>query len=1006
MSSPPDLLARLQTLAQASTTTDENRKIADEWRRAIDETQEFIDDTTHKVVFLGNVGVGKSSLISVLSNLLIGLPPSDTSRLKERSVLATGSGRTTICEVRIRASGSGDEGPLGLVLDPLEDDELRKEIEDYARSEWTRQRPNERGRTEDDTDPAQEVQRAIRAMAGYADRLDTVTKGAPKRRFVRPLDDVISRFTTSETLAEHLLERANLPARTKKTWWWDACTEANLQALKTQFAAVNEGRDEAAPLPKRMTVVVADPLPGHLAGLDLTLIDTRGLDGDAASRSDLRDFLRDKHALIVLCASFNDAPGDSLRALLRSLATDATLQPALDRTLLVLLDRGQAEQVNGADGEREVGQDLKIDECLRALESAGLPPPLDRAQILAFDALKDDRGRLREVIDERLIALRNRYQTALEEQLRDAQSFLDTSDNQDASSLRASVDEQLRDTLARYPLPDTPPLSDPLAALYSAIERCRHAKIVYAACRRQGRYSRLELYVAVEAEASRAATAWLKPLLGAIEARLDTLLRDPTFGRNDHVRLRQRQFREGQSSLIRDYAKRVKDNVEGTLGSDNEKAREVWKACSEEWGKGGGFKNRVLELLKSWAKHQLGLTEHERTDAAKWIPLLEEAALPAQAPRFTLSTRNLRVLRLARWAPEPVSLLIGANGSGKTTLLLTLKLLQLAYERDLPEAVTRILGGSSNLKTWGVPSEAPVEIGLDIGEASWRIELTPREGSVDYLTNERLTDGGREIFSRDSLGNFSYGGERLESSARLGLRVLMDRGAHDPALRRVASFLQKIAVHYEPDLWTLRKQGSNTSEDGFLLIRGTNALTLLRRWRDDRTDQHRYQFVIEGLKAAFPGTVADLDFKEAGSTLVARVYKPEVEAPSPLEGEANGVLQLLVLFCEVAAALDESVVAIDEPENCLHPYALLRFLDRTSRWARQHNLTVLLATHSTVLLDALASHPEQVYVMKASATGASPPTRLDTLCDLNWLAGFKLGELYAQGEIGSNEDTL
>jgi predicted ATPase len=1007
MSSPPDfrvVLARLQTRAQASTTTDENRKIADEWRRAIEKTQVFLENTTHEVVFLGSVGVGKSSLLGVLSDLLIEPRPADSSSLKESSVLATGSGRTTICEVRISTSSAGSTGPVGLVLERLPDEELKKEIDVYARSEWTRRQSSARGRTEDDTDPAQEIQRAIRAMAGYADKLSLVTEGGRTRpRNVRPLDDVIPRFDTPEKLAGHLLECVNLPARTKTEWWWDAPTERNFRELKAQFEAVNQGRDETAPLPKRMTLAVPDPLPGHTAGIDLTLIDTRGLDGDAASRGDLRELLRNPRALIVLCASFNDAPGDSLRALLRSLATDAALQPALSRSLLVLLDWGQAAQVNGAFGDPEVGQELKIDECHLALESAGPPPHLGRACILAFDALRDDRARLREAIDERLLALRAGYETTLEQQLEDAQTFLEFSSDQVESSLRDSVDEQLRETLAQHPLRDAP-LRDPLAGLHSAVEGCRYASVVYATCLRRGRYSRLELYVAVEAEASRAATAWLEPLRRAVEERLSELLNDPKFGRQDHIRLRQRQFREGQSELIRRYAEQVKENVEGALGSNEKKAGDIWRACCEEWGKGGGFKNRVLDLLKGWAGRQVELTAHERTDAASLIPLLAEAAQPAQAPRFTLHARNLRTLRLAYWAPEPVSLLIGANGSGKTTLLLTLKLLQVAYERSLSEAVTMVLGGSSNLKTWGVPSEAPVEIGLDLGEARWRIELTPREGSVDYLTNERLTDGNREIFVRDSLGTFSYGEERLEPSPRIGLRALMDRGAHDPALRRMASFLQNITAYYEPDLWTLRKQGSNTNDDRFLHARGTNALTLLRRWRDDRAHQHRYQFVVEGLKAAFPGTVTDLDFTEAGTTLVARVYKPGVEAPSPLEGEANGVLQLIVLFCEVAAAVDGGVVAIDEPENCLHPYALLRFLHRTSRWARQHNLAILLATHSTVLLDALA--PQQVYVMKASTAGAPLPTSLDTLYDTNWLAGFKLGELYAQGEIGSNEDTL
>ncbi|MEN8219863.1 MAG: AAA family ATPase [Pseudomonadota bacterium] len=319
--------------------------------------------------------------------------------------------------------------------------------------------------------------------------------------------------------------------------------------------------------------------------------------------------------------------------------------------------------------------------------------------------------------------------------------------------------------------------------------------------------------------------------------------------------------------------------------------------------------------------------------------------------------------------------------------------------------MSQVLGGSSNLKTWIISEDEPVEIGLDMDTASWRIQLVPREGSVDYLTNERLTDQEREIFFRDGLGAFSYGKERIEpDSKRLGLRMLMDRGAHDPALRKVASFLQRIAIYHDPDLWSLRWQGSNTSEDRILHTRGINALALLRRWYQERVNHYRYQFVVEGLAAAFPNTVANLDFVEAGNTLAARIYRPDQELPSPLATEANGVLQLLVLFCDVASAENESVVAIDEPENSLHPYALRAFLRRTSRWARQHNVTVLLATHSTVLLDELST--ENVYVMKANEPGEPMPTRLDELCNREWLESFKLGDLYEQGEIGSNEDEV
>ncbi|AUX48019.1 uncharacterized protein SOCE26_095450 [Sorangium cellulosum] len=998
------VLDQLRELANASPTTTENAETARQWQEAIHATQAFLDDRAHPVIFIGNVGVGKSSLIGVLASLLVGPPPSDRTSLKDNSVLAIGSGRTTVCEVHIRAPHTGDGGTVGFVIEPFSLKEMEEEIAIYAQYEWTRRQLDARTSVEDDADPtAQEVHRAIRGMTNYAEYQETSLEGGLKRRRnVRPLDDVIPRFSTQEELARHLIERANLSERQRTAWWWETSTQESLKELKKRFEDVNQGREPTAMLPRRMSVVVPDPLPGSKADLDLTLIDTRGLDGKVESRRDLQDFLRNPRALIVLCAPFKDAPGDTLRALLRSMANDVDLRQAMPRTLLTLLDQGDADQVNGANGDREFGQELKVDECHLALESAGLPRSIQKNQIIAFDALKDDRKRLLDAIDDRIFELRSFRERQLREQLDDAQSFLDSSDSL-PSALRASVDQRLRDAIAQHPL-EGAPLRDPLTGMYEAIRECRYASVVYATCRRNGTYSRLDLYAAVRSEASRAAGAWLDDLICAIMGRLDEMLRDPSLERvQDHIRLRRRQFEEGQLKVVRGYAEQVGKQVEDML-NDSHKPDPVWRACCDEWTRGGGFKGRVLDHLQAWSRRQQGLTAHEHTDATGAIPLMAEVVWPVRAPRFSLHVRNLRALRQARWTPEPVSVLIGANGAGKTTLLQTLKLLRVTYERGLPEAVRIVLRGSSNLKSWGAAEEEPVELGLDLGEASWRIELIPREGSVGYLTNERFTDRGREIFSRDTLGNFLYGSERIDPSPMTGLRVLMDKGVHDPALRRMASFLQAIAVYHDPDLWTLREQGSSTTEDRMLDLRGTNALTLLRRWLQERTQRHRYQFVVEGLNAALPNAASDLDFVEAGNTLVARVYRPGMEQPSPLANEANGLLQLLVLFCEVAAAEEGSVVAIDEPEDSLHPYALRSFLRRTTRWAKQHNLTVLLATHSTVLLDELSAHPEQVYVMKSSAAGESIPTRLDELCDPEWLAGFKLGDLYEQGEIGSNED--
>jgi predicted ATPase len=985
----------LKQLEQLKKVSPSAADTAEHWINAISEKQTFLQDRAHSIVFIGSVGVGKSSLIGIAANLLLDNKPTDKTSLKKSSVLSIGAGRTTVCEVSIRAPQADETRKIGLIIEPVTEEEMRQEIAIYAETEWYRRQPETQFKGKEPT--PQEIQRVIRNMTDT----EYFTKGEKKkRRTVDPLDDVIPRFDSHEEFSKHLLERANLSERTKKEWWWDEYNVENLQALKNIFENINQGKEPTAMLPSSMTVVVPEPLPGSTSGLDITLIDTRGLDSPVESRADLDNYMHNPRSIIVLCAPFNEAPGDSLRTLLQTMKNDAELREEIPPTLLVLVDRDDAEQVNGAYGDRESGQARKINECHRALESAGLQGIIGKERTIAFDALQDDRNRLQTAIDECLLQLRRRAEKEQDELIKDAETFIKNEADELRPGLCNEVDKQLKKTMAQHPLSSYAPLPNPLEGLYAAIQATRYASVVYASCRRNGEYSNLNLYAAIQAKATQEAIQWLKKMFVPVIKKLKTLKQDDSFALvYDHISLRQKQYRDGINKTIHDYATNLSTEVKNKLKPDNS----IWNKCVNEWGQGDGFKDRVLTHFKEWERRQQGITAHETTNIIKLVPLLQEISQPPQAPQFTLHIHNLRMLKQINWTPSHLNVVIGANGTGKTTLLLVLKLLRAAYQRNLPEAVNQVLGGRNNIKTWGISEDEPVEIGLDIGTVSWRIQLEPRDGSVDYLINERLTEQEREIFSRDGLGVFSYRGERIEPDSKLGLRMLMDRGAHEPALRKVALFLQRIAVYHDPDLWRLRWQGSNTSEARLLDTRGINALALLRRWHQERVNHHRYRFVVEGLAAAFPNTVANLDFVEAGNTLAARIYRPGQELPSPLATEANGVLQLIVLFCDVASAENESVVAIDEPENRLHPYALRAFLRRTSRWAQQHNLTVLLATHSTVLLDELSATPENVYVMKANGP---MPTRLDELCNREWLESFKLGDLYEQGEIGSNEDEV
>lgn len=612
---------QLQQLAGAPGTARLVADVARERLARIQAARAFLENRSHRVAFVGHIGAGKSAMIGVLAKLLVGDTPTDKATLKENSILAVGAGGTTVCEVQIRAANADERGRVALLSEPLTLEEMRREIEMFAQDEWARRHPDARKAVDDERDPTpREVQRVIRNMTSLPERQETIHEGGQKkRRTVDPLDDVVGQHDSARSLANFLIERAGLMSRRERSWWWDATHDGFLE-MKRRFDEINNGRIATAMLPKRLTLVVPDPLPDSTGGLELELIDTRGFDGQLETRADIQAVLRDPRCLVVVCTHFKEAPSENLRTLLRSIQADAELRAAGERTLILLMDHGDGEQVNGADGDREAGQEIKIRECRRALDGLGLGSFARDGTLQAFDALRDDRLALIRSFDTMLSVYRSTVNAHLEQEVRDGATFLGSLDRQRVDLARQKVDSELQKTFVAN-RPSGVPLRDPLEGLYSGIRGCRWASQVLATCRRNGDYGAMDAYAAVRWGASTHITAWLRPLHAALESRLRTLEADPDFVEvADHIRLRRKQLADGYVAVIGRYADRVRGEVWERLHGDA-----VWTACWREWGQGTGFKERVLNHLARWSRAQDALEAHEDPAPSELLPLLSQA---------------------------------------------------------------------------------------------------------------------------------------------------------------------------------------------------------------------------------------------------------------------------------------------------------------------------------------------------------------------------------------------
>jgi hypothetical protein len=73
--------------------------------------------------------------------------------------------------------------------------------------------------------------------------------------------------------------------------------------------------------------------------------------------------------------------------------------------------------------------------------------------------------------------------------------------------------------------------------------------------------------------------------------------------------------------------------------------------------------------------------------------------------------------------------------------------------------------------------------------------------------------------------------------------------------------------------------------------------------------------------------------------------------------------------------------------------------------AEERCLTIILTTHSPVVMNEFKGYEDQFYVLR-QRSAELVPCALDELHDPNWLAHFVLGDLYERSEIAAPASAL
>lgn len=365
---------------------------------------------------------------------------------------------------------------------------------------------------------------------------------------------------------------------------------------------------------------------------------------------------------------------------------------------------------------------------------------------------------------------------------------------------------------------------------------------------------------------------------------------------------------------------------------------------------------------------------------------------------FTLRLKNYRSFRDLNWSPpNGVNVVVGPNGAGKTTLLTTIDFLRTAYLRSLGSAF-HFNGGAWGVRNLFASDDELVEIDFGTDGLVWHLEPGIESNSSNGDFREVVVKDSIEILVKKANNpKFEFDGQQLNASDMAGLRKSFEL-TESEQLAPLVNAIRNSRFYSDYKLGQLIHRGSENTGEIFLSRDGTNAFTVLRNWRDKRSHQSAYEFVRKGIKDAFPDLVEDFTFEVTRQSVSLQFYLRGIQDEIPVTLLPDGVLVGLLHLTALAGAEDNAIIAIDEMENALHPYAIRSITETMREIAYKRKLTVLLSTHSPVLLDEFKKKPERVFVLRK---GEKPIAPLTELRDPDWLGHFSLGKLFSNEEFGS-----
>ena len=332
-----DTIAKKNEEIQTSNVHVLIKRLAQATADRADRIREISKIEKYKLYFNGKVGIGKSTLISVILNLINEEKLEAGNPINEALILKVGSGRTTLCETQIIPNADKTE----ISIEAVEKHEFAKILSDFCRII----------KKESEVDLSEEQSTFIKNMA--------------KIELSKSNDEILEEIG-KDRLEDVLTEKINYENRNKVTFTFEG--NNSVEWLKKNLTDINDGKNEDAPMPSKITIKLSkDDMEISIPNYIESIVDTRGLDG--GERPDIQSYINADDSISFMCDEINGYGGNvEINSILKQTLIEEDRDKKLRVVLLGLEKDDDLDNITNFEGNRKGGEKKKKGEAEAALK--------------------------------------------------------------------------------------------------------------------------------------------------------------------------------------------------------------------------------------------------------------------------------------------------------------------------------------------------------------------------------------------------------------------------------------------------------------------------------------------------------------------------------------------------------------------------------------------------------------------------------------------------------------